>query len=87
VRRGSADPRYQQWIARYGGAEFGATVQEALDVTDRLGARLEPAERARAGHHFRVTSRYEWMFWEMGYRQERWPVITSGPLDRRQVEG
>jgi thiaminase (transcriptional activator TenA) len=24
--------------------------------------------------HFRATSRYEWMFWEMGYRQEAWPV-------------
>jgi thiaminase len=23
---------------------------------------------------FRATSRYEWMFWEMGYRQEPWPV-------------
>jgi thiaminase/transcriptional activator TenA len=24
--------------------------------------------------HFRATSRYEWMFWDMGYRQETWPV-------------
>jgi thiaminase (transcriptional activator TenA) len=77
VRRGSSDPRYQQWIATYGGPEFGAIVQEVLDVTDRLGARLEPAERTRAGRHFRVTTRYEWMFWEMGYRQERWPAVAS----------
>jgi len=58
VRRGSSDPRYQQWIATYGGNEFGAIVQEVLDVADRLGARLEPAERTRAGQHFHVTSRY-----------------------------
>ena len=77
VRRGSSDPRYQQWIATYGGNEFGAVVQEVLDVADRLGARLEPAERTRAGQHFRVTSRYEWMFWDMGYRQERWPAVAS----------
>jgi thiaminase (transcriptional activator TenA) len=24
--------------------------------------------------HFVTTSRYEWMFWDMGYRQEAWPV-------------
>jgi len=24
--------------------------------------------------HFVTTSRYEWMFWEMGYRSEAWPV-------------
>lgn len=76
VRQGSPDPRYQQWIDTYGGAEFGVVVQEVLDVTDRLGARLEPAERARAAGHFRATSRYEWMFWNMGYRQERWPALA-----------
>jgi len=25
--------------------------------------------------HFRATSRYEWMFWDMGYRMERWPLV------------
>jgi len=24
--------------------------------------------------HFVTTSRYEWMFWDMGWRQEGWPV-------------
>jgi thiaminase (transcriptional activator TenA) len=24
--------------------------------------------------HFLTTSRYEWMFWDMGYRREAWPV-------------
>jgi thiaminase (transcriptional activator TenA) len=23
---------------------------------------------------FRTTSRYEWMFWDMGWRREGWPV-------------
>ncbi|MEA2183069.1 MAG: hypothetical protein QOF69_2254, partial [Solirubrobacteraceae bacterium] len=23
---------------------------------------------------FTVTARYEWMFWDMGWRQETWPV-------------
>ena len=73
-RRGSPDPRYQRWIDTYGGAEFDADVREVLAVTDRLGPGLGPAERAAAHRHFRATSRYEWMFWDMGYRQEAWPV-------------
>jgi thiaminase/transcriptional activator TenA len=24
--------------------------------------------------HAVTTARYEWMFWDMGHRQERWPV-------------
>jgi len=24
--------------------------------------------------HFVATSRYEWMFWDMGWRRESWPV-------------
>ena len=31
-------------------------------------------ERDRVHRHFRTTSRYEWMFWDMGYRREAWPV-------------
>jgi thiaminase (transcriptional activator TenA) len=74
LRRGSPDPRYQRWIDTYGGDEFGAVVQEVLAATDRLGPGLSSPERNQAHRHFRTSSRYEWMFWEMGYRQERWPV-------------
>jgi thiaminase/transcriptional activator TenA len=74
LRRGSPDPRYQRWIDTYGGEEFGGVVQEVLAEADRLGADLAPPERVQAQRHFRTSSRYEWMFWDMGYRQERWPV-------------
>ncbi|MGP8000553.1 MAG: thiaminase II [Streptosporangiaceae bacterium] len=74
MRRGSPDPRYQRWIDMYGGEEFGEVVQSVLDVTDRLGPELTPAQRAQVHQHFRTTSRYEWMFWDMGYREESWPV-------------
>ena len=74
LRRGSPDPRYQRWIDTYGGEEFGGVVREVLAVTDGLGHALPPPERARAHQHFRTSSRYEWMFWDMGYRKERWPV-------------
>ncbi|HEX2027778.1 MAG TPA: thiaminase II [Nitriliruptorales bacterium] len=73
-QHGSPDPRYQRWIDTYGGEEFGGIVQEVLDVTDRVGARLAPGEVQRVRRHFTTTSRYEWMFWDMGLRREAWPV-------------
>ena len=74
LRHGSPDPRYQRWIDMYGGEEFGGIVRDVLDVTDKLGPGLAPAERALVHRHFQTTSRYEWMFWNMGYRMETWPV-------------
>jgi thiaminase/transcriptional activator TenA len=74
LRRGSPDPRYQRWIDTYGGEEFGSVVQEVLAEASQIGEELTPPERALATRHFRTSSRYEWMFWDMGYRQERWPL-------------
>jgi thiaminase (transcriptional activator TenA) len=71
---GSPDALYARWIETYGGEEFAAIVQAVLDLTDRVGGELGPAERARMAAHFVATSRYEWMFWDMGWRQEAWPV-------------
>jgi thiaminase/transcriptional activator TenA len=72
--QGSSDPLYARWIETYGGEEYGATVQSVLGLTDRIGRELGEAERRRVLKHFRQTSRYEWMFWDMGYRMEAWPV-------------
>jgi thiaminase (transcriptional activator TenA) len=72
--QGSPDPRYQRWIDTYGGEEFGEVVREVLAAADGLGDGLSLAEHARGRQHFLISSRYEWMFWDMGYRQERWPV-------------
>jgi thiaminase (transcriptional activator TenA) len=71
VRHGSPDPRYQRWIDTYAGEEFGATVREVLAVTDALT--LTETERAAVHRHFRVTARYEWMFWDMAYQRQTWP--------------
>jgi thiaminase (transcriptional activator TenA) len=74
LRLGSPDPRYQRWIDTYAGEEFGEEVREVIAATDRLGLQIAAAERERVHRRFRTTSRYEWMFWDMGYRRETWPV-------------
>ena len=74
LRRGSPNVQYQKWIDTYADDQYGDVVRSVLDVADGLGGQLGPAERALVGRHFRTTSQYEWMFWDAGYRQERWPV-------------
>ena len=73
-RAGSPDPLYARWIATYASGEFGAIVRGVLDATDRIAAGLQAPEREAMRRHFVATSRYEWMFWEMGWRREAWPV-------------
>ena len=77
IARGSPNPRYRRWIDTYGGEAFAGVVREVLALTDRIGQELSDAERRAMTAHVVMTSRYEWMFWDMGYRQERWPIGES----------
>jgi len=83
ARAGSPDPLYARWIATYDSPEFGAVVRAVLDATNEVATRLGDVERAAMRRHFRRTSRYEWMFWEMGYRCEQWPFEDEPAAPRR----
>jgi len=73
-RVGSEDPLYKRWIGTYASEDFGGVVRAVLAATDQVAARLTPTEREAMRAHFVTTSRYEWMFWDMGVRREDWPV-------------
>ncbi|MGH2749800.1 MAG: thiaminase II [Actinomycetota bacterium] len=74
LKSASPNPLYRRWIDTYGGEEFGAIVTEVLALTDRIGSAASPEQRERMRAHFVTTSRYEWMFWDMGFRQQQWPA-------------
>jgi thiaminase/transcriptional activator TenA len=73
-RAGSRDPLFSRWIATYASEEFGGIVRAVLEATNQTAAGLTDDQRGAMRHHFVTTSRYEWMFWDMGYRIEPWPV-------------
>lgn len=77
IAKGSPNRLYQRWIDTYGGEEFAAIVQAVLDLTDALAPELGPADLRAMTEHFIMTSRLEWMFWDMGYRQEWWPEAVA----------
>lgn len=72
--KGSSDSLYQRWIDTYASEEFGETVQQLLSIADAAAGGSTDSGRQVMRHHFRVSSRYEWMFWDMAWRKENWPV-------------
>jgi thiaminase (transcriptional activator TenA) len=73
-RAGSADPLYKRWIGTYASEEFGSVVRAVLAAADQVADGLRQREREAMQAHFVATSRYEWMFWDMGLRREAWPT-------------
>lgn len=73
-RKGSPHPLYQRWIASYASEAYEAVVDSVLDIMDQASKDEGQSARARMLRHFVTASRYEWMFWDMGWRREAWPI-------------
>ena len=74
ISKGSINPLYQRWIDTYGGEEFAEIVKAVLNLTDQISKNMGKKEKEAMKKHFIITSRYEWMFWDMGFRCEMWPL-------------
>jgi thiaminase (transcriptional activator TenA) len=72
--KGSPEELYDDWMQAYAGEEFDSLVGEVLDLTDRVGETLPAVQIERAARAFETAARYEWMFWNMGWTLEGWPV-------------
>lgn len=73
--RGLPDhPLYDAWIRHYGSDDLRNKTDFLCRLLDRLAERADPTERQRMAEHYLTCSRYEWMFFDMAYRRETWPV-------------
>ncbi|MDE2838576.1 MAG: thiaminase II [Chloroflexota bacterium] len=68
------DPRYAAWIDMYASAEFAELAEWCRGLIDRVTDGLPEAELSRVEEAFVTSSRYEYLFWEMAWNQEEWPV-------------
>ncbi len=69
-----ADQRYAKWIAMYASPEFAELARWCRELLDEVAAGLPERQWAHLEEIFLTSSRYEWQFWEMAWKQERWPV-------------
>jgi len=67
-------PLYREWILMYSSEEFGALTDWTIDLMNRLAEGLSEQELARLEERFLVASKLEYMFWDMAYRKEEWPI-------------
>jgi len=71
-------PHYENWIRTYASGEYQEIVRRLISIADGLEKRVSGDERTRCREHFLISSRYEYLFWEMAYRGEAWP-FDEGP--------
>ena len=71
-KKRSPKPDYQRWIDQYSGEEYGKVVGEVLAMMNAESTRLSAAARGRLKELFVLSARYEYLFWEMAWREETW---------------
>jgi thiaminase/transcriptional activator TenA len=69
-----SEKRYARWIAMYSSREFAELAAWCRDLLDSLAAGLPERDLKKLEAAFFTSSRYEWQFWEMAWKMERWQV-------------
>ncbi len=64
---------YREWAQVYLSSDYGEAVEEFKRIIDGLWQR-EKTSIERLDRIFKTASRYEYMFWDMAYKLEEWPV-------------
>jgi thiaminase/transcriptional activator TenA len=67
-------PLYCQWIRMYTAPEFAELARSIRSLADRIGEHSGPAELSAMAEAYRTSLRFEYLFWDMAYNLEEWPV-------------
>ena len=59
---------YKEWILEYGNEEYCAGVRSVLEMADRWAARADADTRKAMKTVYLEAARYEYDFWDYGYR-------------------
>jgi thiaminase/transcriptional activator TenA len=65
---------YRNWLMLYASPEFAEVQRWMRKKVDQWAETAGVEEKRRMEESFIISSRYEWMFWEMAWNEEQWPV-------------
>ena len=65
---------YRDWLMLYASPEFEAVQEWMRARVDTWARTAGHEEKKRMEQAFLSSSKYEWMFWEMAWNEEKWPV-------------
>jgi thiaminase/transcriptional activator TenA len=63
---------YVDWVKIYSSESYADLVTWYREMTDKSAEVSGPAVKERMRRHFVLSSKYEYLFWEMAYREEEW---------------
>ncbi len=69
----SEHPLYSQWTAFYVAGALQDSVEAWRGFVDQAAEQAGQAELQAMREAFLTSSRYEYLFWEMAHKQEKWP--------------
>ncbi|MBM3784420.1 MAG: hypothetical protein FJW30_08665 [Acidobacteria bacterium] len=56
----------------YASDDYARSVREVLNMIDAQGSRLTVQRKKRCAELFTRSARYEYMFWDMAWTEQRW---------------
>ncbi|ABN69167.1 transcriptional activator, TenA family [Staphylothermus marinus F1] len=65
------NPIYIEWINTYRSKEYIELTTKLINLVDKYAEHIDYNKLKRI---FILSSRYEYMFWDMAYNMEKWPV-------------
>ncbi|MCM3253412.1 MULTISPECIES: thiaminase II [Priestia] len=71
---GAENEFYREWIEMYSSEEFGELATWCINLFDSLTEDKSEAELEKLEEIFLNTTRFEYMFWDMAYKEAMWPV-------------
>ena len=67
-------PLYTRWIETYNSQEFADIADWLRSFVDKHAETAGTSEMEAMERAFRISSQYEYMFWDAAWRMEDWPV-------------
>ncbi len=77
LKRGSPVETYSRWIDTYSSPDYEQAVDRIVRLAGEVGASAGPTELEEAKLYFRISTIYEYLFWDSAYRREGWPFVPK----------
>jgi len=73
-KRGSPKELFRRWIQTYSSEQYASIVRQVLEVMNQVAQGLKEDDLKRIQNHFILTSKLEYLFWDMGFRKQSWDI-------------
>jgi thiaminase (transcriptional activator TenA) len=73
-KRGSSKELFRRWIQTYSSEKYASIVRKVLEVMNQVAQELKDGDLELIRKHFIMTSKMEYLFWEMGFQKETWGI-------------